>query len=398
MSDFAQTGAQQDDLFDDYVNGEESMQTRAPDDLFGDDFTPIVESDPAPTRSIPSAQDPTALRGRGGTPRGRGRGRGSGGAPIQPPRAQSVVPPSNKPAPNPLGESRHAPNPLGESRHAPPVPKEQEPAPPPVASPHEQVNEASSTGPSPAAPTEPRQTKPLAVRGDRSGTGGNARTKLTEEELAAKISAIQLKNASLEAAHARAQADADSFAQRENEASKRRQEERRDRQQMMGEREKNRQRKLKAQEGREWDSEKRDEDFADQRRGYGRGAHGGVSGTTLGRGGRPSTFDGPEDDGREYIYREDRGRGRGRGGRGGRGDSRMQQRPQGAPQKEDFPALSSKKVDQEANSKAISAPKLAFPKTQSDSKTKIADSGSTSMEANAKGSQSWADMVEESRS
>ncbi|PSK50437.1 AP-1-like transcription factor [Elsinoe australis] len=407
MDSFAQTGAQQDDLFNDFTNGEESMQTRAPDDLFGDDFTPVTEADavePVP----PPAPDIPASRGRGGTPRGRGRGTGRGGFSVP---ASSQTPASagtsSKPAFNPLGESRHAPNPLGESRHAPP-PVQDSADTPPVREQNQAQSQSQpedQTQPTPSAPTEPRQTKAPAVRGDRSATGGSARTKLTEEELAAKISSIKLRNASLEAAHARAQADADSFAQRENEAAKKRQEERRDRQQMMGEREKNRMRKLKAQEGREWDSEKREEDFSDRRRGYGRGAHGGITGTRLSDGPKGNGPPGPEDDGREYIYRENRGSGRGRGGRGGRVDGRASQHnKQSAPLFEDFPALSANNGDTwKAPGETGATPKLSFP-----SKNQVSQGGQSTEAQNNdkldpppssgdKPKQSWADMVEESR-
>ncbi|KAI7055399.1 hypothetical protein KC327_g17706, partial [Hortaea werneckii] len=110
-------------------------------------------------------------------------------------------------------------------------------------------------------------------------------------------------------------------------AEQRAKEERRDRQQMMGEREKNRMRKLRAQEGREWDSEKQGGDF-------------GKGGRFDKRGG----FAGDQKDytdGREYLYREPRGgrEGGGRGGRGGRDGRPAQQQPSAPPKQEDFPAL-----------------------------------------------------------
>lgn len=111
---------------------------------------------------------------------------------------------------------------------------------------------------------------------------------------------MSLKNASLAAAHQRAEEDLASFEAREAHAAQRRAADRQNRQAMLGERERNRMRKLKAVEGREWDAEKRDdgEKFAG-----GRGAR---------RGG----------------YR-DRGRGRGAAGRGrGREDGSPQARQQ----------------------------------------------------------------------
>lgn len=141
------------------------------------------------------------------------------------------------------------------------------------------------------------------------------------------MAAISIKNADLTAAHARAEADAASFAHREKEAKhvaeQRKKEERRDRQQMMGEREKNRLRKLKAMEGREWDAEKQEDDFR--------------SGARHDKKGNFSGDKEDYNDGREYLYREprsDKGKGGGGGGRGGRA-----QEAASAPKADDFPSL-----------------------------------------------------------
>lgn len=283
---FSQTGAQQDDLFDDVVPVE-SMRIRSDDDLFSDDFTPAPQ--PVVERSKPqSTPAGEAPRGRG---RGRGRGEGRGGQGRG--GAQR--------------EARGEENGQRGGRGG-------------------QAQVQTQGGPPGNAPTGPRKETVQAVRGDRQATGGVKKPKLTEEELAEKMAKIQIKNASLTAAHARAEADAASFAEREQQAKQvakqREKEERRDRQQMMGEREKNRMRKLKAMEGREWDAEKREDDFS--------------------RGGRfdkKGGFTGDREDytdGREYLYREprqgERGRGGGRGGRGGRLSETV-------PRQEDFPAL-----------------------------------------------------------
>lgn len=113
------------------------------------------------------------------------------------------------------------------------------------------------------------------------------------------------------AAHARAEADQASFVEREQIAAKKRREELASRRVMDKEREQNRQRKLKAQTGREWDSEKREDDYNPRGGGsqYRRGMHGGVSGQTR------RDFDGASED-TSHITPS---RGRGRGGRGGRG-------------------------------------------------------------------------------
>ena len=190
---------------------------------------------------------------------------------------------------------------------------------------NDQTSEAQETAAPEDAPKGPRREGVPSVRGDRQATGGIAKPKLTEEELAEKMARIQIKNATLTAAHARAEADAASFAQREEQAkqvsAQRQKEERRDRQQMMGERERNRMRKLKAMEGREWDAEKNEADFQ-------KGGHFDKKGA----------FAGDKEeytDGREYLYREPRG-----GSRGSRGGGRAREaRGQAAPKQEDFPAL-----------------------------------------------------------
>lgn len=93
---------------------------------------------------------------------------------------------------------------------------------------------------------------------------------------------------------------------------------------MEGEREKNRLRKMKAVQGREWDAEKNEDDLVGPRDGaarsrYRRGAHGGVAGDE-----RMRYHDGEYRGRTDYGYapRGPRGRG-GRGGRGARGDNTL---------------------------------------------------------------------------
>lgn len=110
--------------------------------------------------------------------------------------------------------------------------------------------------------------------------------------------------------------------EREQEAAKKRREELAHRRVMDSEREKNRQRKLKAQTGREWDSQKREEDY-DPRGGgsqFRRGMHGGVSGAV-----RRDFEDARSEDAADHSGGN---RGRGRGGRGGR-DRGSPRAPQG---------------------------------------------------------------------
>ena len=280
---FAQTGASQDDLFDDFTPVNDSMRVRSEDDLFSDDFTPADQPpvDQAPVQQPP--QQPVGGREVGRRVRGRGRGRGAGrGAVDNTVQAQS-------------------------------------------SQQNGQTQLQRQATPPDNAPTGPRKEPINSVRGDRQATGGIKKPKLTEDELAEKMAKIQIKNANLTAAHARAEADAASFAEQEEQAklkaSQKSKEERRDRQQMMGERERNRMRKLKAMEGREWDAEKNEDDF---RKGGRQDQIGGFAGDK-------------EDytDGREYLYQEPRG-----GQRRPRGANRERPpHPQTAPKQEEFPAL-----------------------------------------------------------
>jgi hypothetical protein len=314
IDEFAQTGGQEGDLFDDVIPVDESMQTRPSDDLFGDDFTPVeqpvfekAEVEPPTTQQAPVAQPappatsqtaPQQSRGRGDGTRGRGRGRGRGGRK----------------------------EPQGQQSQTQAEPKQTD----------QNSDETQAPAQAPEhAPTGPKKETIASVRGDRRGTGGVRKPKLTETELAEKMAQIQIKNASLTAAHARAEADAASFAEREQQAkaqsAQRAKEERKDRQQMMGERERNRLRKLKALDGREWDMEKNEDDFS---KGGKYDKKGGFAGDK-------------EDytDGREYLLREPKEKRGGGASVGARGGKQAQSAP---PKKEDFPSLPTKSNEEES--------------------------------------------------
>ncbi len=264
-------------------------QTRDPDDLFDDDFTPIAE----PAQQAVPIQDAQPQRQRNER-LSRGRGKGA-------------------------------------------VPKNTE-----ESSPHIITN-PNNADPTPTTniTTELDQISkpPTAVRGDRSATGGNIKPKLTEDELSARLEAAKLNNAKREEAHRLAEADEASFQQREALASQKRKEEGAARRAMDQEREKNRLRKLRARGGREWDEGKQEEDVsASKGSQYRRGAHGGtayrsgreqggsnevdsgfsVRGRGRGRGGYYERPSGTPDQ-REGSNPPRGGRGSGRGDRGGRG-------------------------------------------------------------------------------
>lgn len=305
---FAQTGAYQDDLFDDVMPVDEGMQTRPPDDLFADEFIPVEEP---VVQEVVKEQPTTQQRGRGTREEGRGRGRGRGkggqngpgGVQSQSQAAQQKQSQDTRSQAQQQGQSQDVRSQPQQAVTPPKVPEN--------------------------APTGPRKETVPAVRGSRQATGGVRKPKLTDAELAEKMASISIKNASLTEAHARAEADAASFAEQEQKAkvqtAERAKAERKDRQQMMGEREKNRMRKLKAMEGREWDMEKTEDDFGKGGKFDGKGFAGDKVGYS---------------DGREYLYQEPRG---GSGQRGGaRGGRSSEARP---PKAEEFPALPVKKPE-----------------------------------------------------
>lgn len=217
---------------------------------------------------------------------------------------------------------------------------------------------------------------------------------------------MSIKNRSLAEAHARAEADRQSSEKREQQAVVRRREERVDRQQMMGERERNRQRKLGARGGREWDVEKEEEEVEGGARGRGggmRGAHGGVVGSRgdLGDGRFVRVEDeqgqGQAQDGFEIRGNADQGRGRGRGGRGrggrGRGDgerggAQQRQQRQAPPTADDFPELPAKALQVEGAAEA-KVSTLSEPTNKKDLKIDALGLASPGGEK-----KSWADQVE----
>ncbi|KAL8637499.1 MAG: hypothetical protein Q9228_005234, partial [Teloschistes exilis] len=183
---------------------DEFAQTRAPDDLFDDDFTPIDET------SVPEfVQPPQPPSQRGRLNRGRG-GRGRARTSQNSQHQHSTV---SQP---PTTSSTNTPN---------------------------TTEPITATNDGPSQPTEPVTSTPskatTSVRGDRSLTGGFQKPKLTEEELSARLAAAKLNSAKREEAHRVAEADEASFQQREAQASQRRQEEGRARRLMDQEREKN---------------------------------------------------------------------------------------------------------------------------------------------------------------
>ncbi|KAB8293730.1 hypothetical protein EYC80_009215 [Monilinia laxa] len=343
---------------------DEFAQSREDDDLFGDEFEPASEPtviEEAPIQSVPKlspaaetyvsgngTQSPLLAgssnnnhnhrnqRDRGVDKRRGGRG-GRGGAPN-----------------NGLKSSRYAtqePEPVATQSQSVETVTEQSSVVAPPTSPSLQSSgepQSQSQSQSQSQPqSQSQQIKPIpSVRGDRSLTGGPSHKKLTEEELTAKLERMKIINAEKVESFRKSEKDREGYAQKEKEEKRKRKEEIERGRVMEGERMKNRERKLKAMGGREWDEGKDEKDFEDNKgrsSQYVRGGHGGV---IRGRGGLASSRfnDAPEDDMSAYIYDENRGRGSGRGrgrgrgnGRGGRGGSAQQ--PQSVPALEDFPSL-----------------------------------------------------------
>jgi len=294
---------------------DEFAQSREDDDLFADEFEPVtapsftIDETPVP---LAAEEEPANVPSNGANPSSQRNGRKEGQERRQ--RGGRGGGGAN----NGLNASRYAPK--------------TEAAPAQAPAPASQSDEPKPAEPTPAI--QPTNTRTPAVRGDRSATGGPAHKKLTEEELTLKLEKMAILNAQKAERHRLSEADQAAFQHREKELAKERREkavaEKRNERVMEMERAKNRERKMKAQGGREWDSEKVESDIVDGRgRGrsseFVRGGHGGV---IRGRGGglagsRYATEGVDEAPTSETQSGRGRGtfdiRGRGRGGRGGRG-------------------------------------------------------------------------------
>ena len=202
----------------------------------------------------------------GGGQRGGGRGGGGGGGGGLEGLAASRY--ASDAAPSTPDENKSELQPQPQASITPPTDNDQiSPTTVPASS-------STDVPPPTAAQAEPESgtpgtEKPLlrtqAVRGDRSATGGPAHKKLTEEELTEKLEKMKIINAQKAERFRLSEADSAAFAQKEKEmAQKRAAEQKATRHQDM-ERAKNRQRKLQAQGGREWDSEKVESDIVDGR-------------------------------------------------------------------------------------------------------------------------------------
>jgi hypothetical protein len=357
---------------------EEFSQSRGDDDLFDDEIIPIEpsksNSTAPPTEEIAQKLQTTSINDTNDTSTGesqvapqRGRGgRGRVRGPFEERRTVGGPHSARKPRGGGIADSRYAPKPSPQAQTSVQDTSTSD------AITTDAVQENPDSAPTPTGPA----TKPHApaVRGDRSRTGGPTRSKLTEQELSEKMAAAKQRSQDLAAAHARAQADKESFDERERVARVRRENEEKRRREMEGERESNRQRKMAGLAkggGREWDQGKVEQDGSEWEERARERQRGREEGADL----------------QEYLWQDgERGRGRGRGGRGrgrGRGDRERgrgefanggsQRLDVGAEQ--DFPALPS-------GPRPTNAPAPALPaemKPMDESTAKVA---------------SWADQVE----
>ncbi|OWP01592.1 hypothetical protein B2J93_2108 [Marssonina coronariae] len=320
---------------------DEFAQSREDDDLFADEFEPVAvsaaiieqQAEPAsvPAESRTGARKTTKQQQHPKKPAGQ----------QQQPRNGRVQGAGGRGGANGLSQSRFAPKaqPQAETLSRPHSTSPTTSSPPATTIPSKVGSPPTATHPAPA----PEIARTYAVRGDRSATGGKAIKKLTEAELIEKMAKMAILNKERAEKHRLTEADQAAFLHRERELAKERREkaiaEKKNERAMEMERAKNRQRKMKAQGGREWDSEKLESDIVDRSRGrtseYVRGGHGGVIRSAGLAGSKYSTEDGPK----QVLESRGRGgfeiRGRGRGGKTGRGAKQNS----AVPRAEDFPSL-----------------------------------------------------------
>jgi hypothetical protein len=356
---------------------EEFSQSRGDDDLFDDEIVPF---EPSQQDTLEAQVQQISLQPKAAPVQAQTRNddypRDPRGANVWAQRAQSKK--DNLAKKNDLVGSKWATQPsLAPTTQEAPVPLQETSEPPLDTSETPSVADPTAETTTPSAPAVQTPARPAAVRGDRTGTGGVKKPKLTEDELSAKLLAAKERSQNLSAAHARAQADAASFEERERVAQRQRAEEAVNRRQMDNERQKNAARKAAAMGGREWDVEKNEEDFKISRGGERRGRGGtmrAMNGTSVNR------SDPSLDDLSQYQWHEGRGRGRGDRGRGrgarvGRGDARGGARQPNVKAEADFPSLPAPKPakDDKQSPRPIAARSTSNVLSPSGEKTSWAD-------------------------
>ncbi|KAK3303703.1 uncharacterized protein B0T15DRAFT_569193 [Chaetomium strumarium] len=317
----------------------EQFGGRTDDDLFSDDIEPVEE---VITLSVPD-QAPS---------------HGVSPEPEAAPAAPQPAPTTAHQPPKSLAQSRHAPSPRPDKAPRPPrnnnkksKPSSDHPPSEPASASESRAgdpSDAATKKPPPNAPREPSSTRnatattaATTATTARLNSGANPRTKLTEEELAARMEKMRLLAAEKTRRFEEAQRDESEHAaalakgleearRRKAQEAERRKAAEEERRKLEEERARNRERKLKAMGAKEggWDIGKEGPQDDDGGRGAFRGAHGGVRGTRASRGGLGGSRFAVPGEGVELddggLPGGGRGNGRGRGGRGrgGRGGSR----------------------------------------------------------------------------
>lgn len=321
---------------------------RTDDDLFADEFEPIEDEQSIQVETV-AVSPPALVAVESPAP--------TSTPVVAPQPAPEVTAVANAKSPSPAGASRG----LQSSRHATQAPPASTPrAPRSHRSNHSGTanainnnnnNATSGAAGSPKssspAPTQPsprpdgasapdRRHQGKSGNAERLASGANPRTKLTEDELADKMRKMAILNAERAAKFKQEEADRQSHEvalvkaseqakKRRAEEAERKKREAADRRQMDDERERNRERKLRAMEakaGGSWDEGKEEREREEEQRRGGfnfRGANGGVrGGVSRGGGLGGSRFAAATDDA-DFMSGHEAGRGRGRGGGGGRG-------------------------------------------------------------------------------
>ncbi|KAK3952827.1 hypothetical protein QBC32DRAFT_132700 [Pseudoneurospora amorphoporcata] len=307
---------------------------RTDDDLFADDFEPVAPEEQVATISTETGAPVQDTNITSPATTAVEHSQPSEPAPVQKPTPAPQ-------APRGLANSRHAPanRPEKQPRNNNRYPKAKN-SPSNNSATQSQQQQSSSNAP-PSAPKELREKEAKDKEAGRNtasvssaariGSGANPRTKLTEDELAAKMAKMRIMAAEKTKRFEQAQRDENEHAaayakgmeedrKRRAEQAARRKAAEEDRKKMEDERERNRERKMRAmgaKEGGSWD-EGKEERMREQDRSSYRG-HRGVANTAFARGLADGNEQGDGYHGGRRGGRGGFGGGRGRGGGDGYG-------------------------------------------------------------------------------
>ena len=388
---------------------EDQFNGRTDDDLFYDDLEPVHND--AEIKSHQEAQETSQAQNQ----------QQSSSASVETskdPITDNAGTSTSSKVSQPLNPLKATPKPhksLSSSRFAPKS-SANTPAPDPTApTPEAQLQNQDATSSLPPSGSKQKNSRSQqAVESTtRLQSGANPRTKLTAEELAAKMEEMKVVNAEKTRKFEEAEKDEKDHAvayargmeearQRKAEESERRKRGEENRKKLENEREKNRERKLKAMGMKEggWDQDKGAEISEESRKSF-RGANGGIRGTR--RGGLGSSMytsrDGERHDIDRFLDDKTSGNARSRGGRGrgsrgqGRGTGRGSAHSDASPATrkepplstaEDFPSLPAegKKETEDSSPKLSAVPSMRSKFANSPSSDPKPSQGTSSPTAN----------------